>query len=316
MINVAFRRYLLLLSTLLLISAPLWSQTTQYGPTTSISSASVGHFIDPDIIDSEWNHHVAGYALILSAVLYIAGLSTPRLTWARLCWIILLFAAAMFLAVWSDKEIWPRGTLNWMWLIHHDAEARQHKIYAVLLLVIAFVEYFRQSGRLTRVWSIWAFPTLAFVGACLLLMHTHDGHSGLPAGWDDAAKRTKILQMAGFGAMPMDATETSLPPKHNVDVTRIPQESQSMLMPQSQVGETKLMHAGHSGDSEHHHHLAIAATTHVEKQHLWFALVGITLALFKWVNDGQFWRSRVTTYLWPCSMLTLGVLLALYTEVK
>jgi hypothetical protein len=316
MINVACRSYILLLSTLLLMSASLWSQKAEDDRGTTIPRVYVAQYIDPDIVDSEWNHHIAGYALIASAVLYVVGLSIPRLTWARSSWILLLVAAAIFLGVWSDKEIWPRGTLNWMWLIHHDAEARQHKIYAILLLVIGLVEYFRQSGRLSRAWSTWAFPTLAFLGACLLLMHTHGGHSGLPAGWDDADKRTKVLHLASLGPMrpQTDGAQSNLASLHDDHMGRMPQ--QAMPMPMSKQDTTELKRAGHSGGSEHHHHNAIAGTAHVEQQHLWFAVVGVALALFKWVDDGQFWRSKFSTFLWPCSMLTLGVLLALYTEVK
>jgi hypothetical protein len=319
MTNIAYRHRLFIIAMLLLISASSMSQKAEDSGSAATPNVYVAHYIDPDIIDSEWNHHVAGYALIASAILYVVGLSVSRLTWARSSWIALLIAAAIFLALWSDKEIWPRGTLNWMWLIHHDAEARQHKIYAILLLVIGFAEYFRQSGRLNRVWGTWAFPTLAFVGACLLLMHTHNGHSGLPAGWDDADKRTKLLKLADLAPMRIhtDGLQGDLAEGHDGHVGGMPQPALSMPMPKIQGGTSGWMQAGHPGDSEHHHHGgAIAGTTHIEKQHLWFAFVGIALAVFKWVDDAHFWRSKLATYLWPCSMLTLGVLLALYTEVK
>lgn len=297
---------------LMVVSVSSLPETTEGSGSTGTPSVYAVHYMDPDIIDSEWNHHVAGYVLIASAILYLIGLSVSPLSWARSSWIVLLIAAAVFLAVWSDKEIWPRGALSWMWLIHHDAEARQHKIYAILLFVIALVEYFRQSGKLSRLWGTWAFPTLAVLGAFFLLMHSHDGHSGLPAGWDESDKHAQLLKMAGVGPMLLrtDGTQGDLAPEHHGHNSGMP----PMAMPQLQPGATGSMQSGHSDGSEHHHHSGPLA--HVEEQHLWFAVVGIALAVFKWADDGQFWRNKYTTYLWPCSMITLGVLLTLYTEIK
>lgn len=312
MTNITPRSCLLLLAMLMMVSVSSLSEKTGDSGNSSAPSVYSVHYIDPDIIDSEWNHHVAGYFLIASAILYVIGLSVSPLSWARSSWIILLIAAAVFLAVWSDKEIWPRGTLNWVWLLHHDAEARQHKIYAILLFVIALVEYLRQSGKLSRLWGIWAFPTLAVLGAFFLLMHSHDGHSGLPPGWDEPDKHAQLLKMAGVDAMPLptDNTQGDLAPKHHGNSSEMP----PMPMPQLQQGTAGSMQAGHSDRSEHHHHGG--ALAHVEEQHLWFAVVGIALAVFKWADDGQLWRNKYATYLWPCSMITLGVLLALYTEIK
>lgn len=314
MTNLGYRYCLLALTMILFISTSSLSQKGKESRDAAMPGVNAAHYIDPDIIDSEWNHHVAGYALIASAVLYALGLSVFQLSWARSSFIILFVAAAIFLAIWSDKEIWPRGSLNWMWLIHHDAEARQHKIYAILLFVIAFVEYFRQSGKLSRFWATWSFPTLALLGVFLLLIHTHDGHSGLPAGWDDVEKRTNILKMAGLAAIP-DVTQTDIAPMHEVQTGR-PQQSPSMPMPQLLQGAAAWMQMGHTDGSEHHHSGTMSARSHVEVQHLWFAVVGIALAVFKWVDDGDFWPGKFTTYLWPCSMLVLGMLLVLYTEVK
>lgn len=318
MTNVAYRSCLLVLAVLSFMSAPSMSQMGGSTARATIPNVPAAHYVDPDVIDSEWNHHVAGYTLIASALLYLMGLMGQpgsRLSWSRSSWILLLIAAALFLALWSDKEIWPRGTLNWMWLIHHDAEARQHKIYAILLLAIALVEYFRQSGRLSHRWRTWAFPTLAFMGAGLLLMHTHDGHSGLPAGWDNAAKQAKLFKMAGVGSLSMraGAAQTDIDPNAGGAAGMEMAHGEEMLMSPSQPGAGEMMATVHSGTSEHHHHHTI---THIEEQHLWFAVLGMTLAVFKWVDDGHFWQGKFVSYLWPFSMITLGVLLVLYTEVK
>jgi hypothetical protein len=123
---------------------------------------------------SEFNHHVAGYALIAIAIIVIAGL-LPRLRFARYVWPLLFIALGLFLVAWSDAEIWPRGTLSWTWLIRHDAEARQHKIYALIVIVLGVLELLRARGVLSRGWQRWSFPALAVSGALLLTMHAHVG---------------------------------------------------------------------------------------------------------------------------------------------
>src|SRR3954454_4509696 len=80
---------------------------------------------DPNKPASELNHHLAGYALIAIGALVIAGYSSERLRPLQLIWPFVFVAAGLFLAVWSDAEIWPRGNLSWRFLIHHDLEARQ-----------------------------------------------------------------------------------------------------------------------------------------------------------------------------------------------
>ena len=120
---------------------------------------------DPNKPASELNHHLAGYALIAIGALVIAGYSADRFRPLQLIWPFLFVAAGLFLAAWSDAEIWPRGNLSWRFLIHHDLEARQHKIYALLLILIGIIEYLRARSKLNRFWRSWAFPLLALAGA-------------------------------------------------------------------------------------------------------------------------------------------------------
>ena len=137
--------------------------------------------LDPNRGPSEFNHHVAGYALIGVGGIVLSTLHSSRLRAMRFIWPLLFLSAGVFLAVWSDAEIWPRGNLNWAWLLHHDREAGQHKVYALLLIAVGCVEYLRARGGLSRFWRIWSFPVLAVIGAGLLLVHDHGqgggGHS-------------------------------------------------------------------------------------------------------------------------------------------
>ena len=155
--------------------AQLYSQRTTGMWLTSTVSVTEQ---DPNKPASELNHHLAGYALIAIGALVIAGYSSERFRPLQLIWPFLFVAAGLFLAAWSDAEIWPRGNLSWRFLIHHDLEARQHKIYALLLILIGIIEYLRARSKLNRFWRSWAFPLLAMIGAGLLLFHNHGQTSG------------------------------------------------------------------------------------------------------------------------------------------
>ena len=287
--------------------------------TSNVSTQASTGIVDPDVIDSEWNHHVAGCILIGIALLVLASKRSSKLAFFQAWWPFLFVGAGLYLLAWSDKEIWPRGFLSWTWLIHHDAEARQHKIYGILLLVMGAIEYLRWRGKLTTWWRSWAFPILAAVGACLLLVHDHGGNSGLPPGWDNADKAARIAKMArASGRTPLPVSSTAQPeagPAMNMaaqhhDMAHMmssPSDPNGKLT--SEVNAAPVPHSGHPG------HVMTAEMLHVKAQHLWFTLVGVAIALFKFIDDGNFWRKRFVPYLWPSSMLVLGGLLVLYTEM-
>ena len=88
-------------------------------------SISMAQAQDPNKGPSEFNHHIAGWALIGVGLFTLASLFFPELKVHRYIWPALFLFAGLFLALWSDGEIWPRGNLNWVWLLQHDAEARQ-----------------------------------------------------------------------------------------------------------------------------------------------------------------------------------------------
>ena len=63
-----------------------------------------------------------------------------------------------------------------------------------------------------------------------------------------------------------------------------------------------------------HQHLMTASMIRVERQHLWFMIVGIAIGLFKFISDSEFFRSRLVHGIWPSCMVLLGLMLVVYRE--
>jgi len=278
-----------------------------------VSSTAVVQPVDPNKAPSEFNHHIAGWALIGVGIVVLASQSSPRLKGLRYVLPILFVAVGLFLAVWSDGEIWPRGNLSWSWLIHHDAEARQHKIYAMLLIAIGVIEYFRIRGSLSKTWRTWAFPALALVGASMLLVHDHTGGSGANSpeaqaylvnprlNVDGTERKTGTLQSI---SMSKDHADGMGMDHSAMDHGAMPMDHSQMLM-----GST----AEEISHSEHHHQMS-ASMLLVEREHFWFMIVGIGVALCKFISDGKLFRSPLVGHLWPACMMLLGCALVLYRE--
>jgi uncharacterized membrane protein len=249
---------------------------------------------------SELNHQIAGFALVAIAMLAILGRSSQRFRGARYLWPLVLIAMGLFLAAWSDAEIWPRGPLPWTWLIDHDAESRQHKIYAVLLAAMGVVEFLRARGTLKPWLQSWSFPLLAVCGAALLTMHSHEGTSGLPTGWEPShgipMPTSRGLEMATLAPLQKPGTP---PDGHMHHVGHPPQNARVRTgLPQS----------------EHHHENMTPAMLGIQRQHLTMMVVGMLIALFKFFADGPYSHNKVIPYLWPGAMSFLGLLLVLYRE--
>jgi len=262
---------------------------------------------DPDKPASELNHHLVGYALIAIGMLVIAGQSSKRLRPLQYVWPFVFIAAGLFLAAWSDDEMWPRGNLSWIWLIHHDAEARLHKIYALFLIVMGVIEYLRMNAKLNRFWLTWTFPILALAGAALLLFHDHTAGSGVSS---PEARKYVVYWLA-------DRTTKASISENFSDL----EPHDHRMMPASappDVHQAKLESAGHEGTDRQNRngqpHRMTAAMAKVEREHLWFALVGGFVVLFKVILDSTIWRRSFVPFLWPSCVAALGMLLVLYTE--
>jgi hypothetical protein len=249
---------------------------------------------DPDKAPSELNHHIAGMLLIAIGLSVIGSGNSRSLAWLRWLPPGLFIAAGLFLAAWSDDEIWPRGNLGWSWLLN-DAEAFQHKLYAVLLIVLGAVEAIQAGAKWRRPWLTVVFPVLCVIGAASLFFHQHSGH------------------VAASGAPSEPASSIASPHESASTVAYALQHVHGPAGPASE----HMGHAGMAGGTPpghpHDHHLAGAAAK-VQKQHAWFAVAGFLVALFKFLYDAARPPARIRQYLWASSVIFLGLLLLLYTE--
>ena len=130
---------------------------------------------------SEFNHHVAGFILFLASIFLFAE-DFLSISWSTgkyfppMCFLV----AGIFVLLFSDKEIWPLGSQTPWYALGHSLEDVQHKGFALILLVLGYVEFQRAKGRFTGILSVLCFPLLAFAGAILLLLHVHGGDMSAP----------------------------------------------------------------------------------------------------------------------------------------
>ena len=242
---------------------------------------------DPDKAPSELNHHIAGLILIAIGLSVILSKRYTSLGWLQWLSPVLFIAAGLFLAAWSDNEIWPRGALNWSWLLHHDAEARQHKLYALLLTVIGGVEALKLVPRFHRRWLTLVFPVLGTIGGIALLFHHHGGEM----------------------VMVQPVAASSIAPEHDHSASGMAMhEADAKHHVMAPAGAAK-MAAPHS----HEHHMN-GAMEKIQREHAWFVVVGIFVVLFKFVYDSSRHPGGIPFHLWASSMMVLGCLLLMYTE--
>jgi hypothetical protein len=274
----------------------------------AVSALASAASVDPNKAPSEFNHHLAGWALIGVGALVLASFLSPNLRALRYVWPSLFMLAGLFLALWSDGEIWPRGNLSWAWLVHHDWEAGQHKIYAMLLIAIAVVEYLRVRGSLNRFWGTWTFCILAIVGAALLLVHDHTGGSG--ANSPEARAYLVDPALDPDGKLPAPRASDLMP---GMDRAMKDMDHSGMAMDHSAMRTGENPTPTNAPSSSHHHHMTPSMMM-VEREHFWFMIIGLGVGLFKLISDGKFWRGRFVPYAWPSGMVLLGVLLVFYRE--
>jgi hypothetical protein len=277
----------------------------------AVSGPALPAFVDPNKAPSEFNHHVAGWALIGVGFLVLIAVPSRDLSVLRYVWPVLFLLSGLFLALWSDAEIWPRGNLNWAWLLHHDHEAGQHKIYALLLIAMAVVEYLRACGSLNRFWSAWAFSVLAMVGASFLLVHDHSAGSGATSS--EARAYFVNPALGPDGNLPAPQTSGPAP---RLDHSTMDMDHLGMPMDHSSMDHSSMLIDSamtNTSSPDHHHHMTPSMLL-IEHEHFWFMIVGLGVALFKLISDCKFWHRSFIPYVWPSGIVLLGTLLVLYRE--
>ena len=123
---------------------------------------------------STFNHRVAGWYIALwGLTALIAGLQWPQRTWWRFAPSMVLFGLVQFLFFRNDPETWPVGPKS-LWASLHG-EVLQHRVFLLLLLLIAVVELLRAAGRLPLFLEKYSLPLLATLGGVYLFFHQHGG---------------------------------------------------------------------------------------------------------------------------------------------
>ena len=144
---------------------------------------------------SEFNHHTAGVFVLLiglSEIRYALALTT--LAWTRLLMPMAMIGSGGFLLIWSDHEAWPIGSLSFVQTFFGtDWEIVQHKLYAVLFLLVGSIELLRRTGRLAQAWWRIPLPVCAILGGLALFLHSHGAH---PAAHKIAIHHTLMGIMA------------------------------------------------------------------------------------------------------------------------
>jgi hypothetical protein len=134
-----------------------------------------------DTRTSEFNHRLAGLFVFLAGIFVLMeGPLAKRWPQVRYVWPLCFLAAGLFVLVFSDLEIWPFGPQTPWYALTHSLEDLQHKVFAVILLSLGYVELQRARGRFQGLWSAMFFPVVAIAGAILLLFHEHGGDMSAP----------------------------------------------------------------------------------------------------------------------------------------
>jgi hypothetical protein len=276
--------------------------------TLQLSSASITPASgDPDKPSSELNHHIAGVFLIAIGLSVIWSKQDRSRPWLRWLAPILFIAAGLFLAAWSDDEIWPRGNLSWLWLLRHDAEARQHKLYALLLIVFGFVEYVQSTPGLRKPWLNMTLPALCVIGGASLFLHHHSNMAAEHAiGMNHSGHNVSTARDANCQSA--SGTAVVDPHEHHHGAAE-----HGAAQPTDPCAST-LAQAGTSSIAQSHAHALTGTGANIQRQHAWFAIVGFCVGLFKFLHDVDRPPIRAPYSLWANSVIVLGILLLIYVE--
>jgi len=164
---------------------------------TSVKTGSSPLADRPWCEDNAWsifNHRTSGWFLLLwGLTALIAGLQWPRRTWVRFVPAMFLFGLAEFLFFRNDPEAWPVGPMSFSASLHNP-EDLQHRIFLLLVVLIAVIELLRAADRLPGFLAKFGLPILGTFGAVYLFFHKHGG-SEMEMAMSNAAS-TQAMQRA------------------------------------------------------------------------------------------------------------------------
>jgi copper resistance protein D len=123
-----------------------------------------------DIAWSEYNHNWSGLFVLAIGILALLERS-GKARWAR-AWPLLFLVLGGFLLIRSDPEAWPLGDVSF-WASLRDPEIVQHRILVVLIAALAIFEWRVRMGWVKDPRAALVFPCIVWVGAALLLTHSH-----------------------------------------------------------------------------------------------------------------------------------------------
>jgi len=208
--------------------------------------------------------------------------------------------------------------LSWLWLLRHDAEARQHKLYALLLIIFGIVEYLQANPRLRKPWLKIVFPLLCVIGGASLFLHHHTGMVMASANaTDHSGHHASAAQDADSNCQNVsEATRVNAQDHHHgvAEHGTVEHGTAEHAGEPSQPCPSTIAHAGSSSIAQGHDHAHMGAGANVQRQHAWFAIVGFCVALFKFLHDFARPPIRVPHSLWANSVIVLGILLLIYVE--
>jgi len=127
---------------------------------------------------SEFNHHLAGVFVLLIGLSELRGaMGAAALAWTRFLLPAAMLGAGGYLMIWSDHDTWPIGSLSFaQTFFSGDFETLQHKLYAILLLMVGASELLRRMGWTRHTaWGV-PLPFFALIGGLMLFLHSHGAH--------------------------------------------------------------------------------------------------------------------------------------------
>ena len=80
--------------------------------------------------ESEFNHHLAGFFVVLAGVfIFLSRRPGETVAGVKYAWPACFLLSGIFVLVWSDTELWPFGHREWLEALRNNREVLQHKTF-------------------------------------------------------------------------------------------------------------------------------------------------------------------------------------------